>query len=271
MGNTYSIEVGIEEPCVGIDDTFEVQVELTDEEICEIIQGGIQLLQNDRVDIETYEYIEVLSKTAYSKLKSITESIASKKWGDKMLVSNSARYIYFLPEEIKQAIFNSKEVVELYSLIAKRESLSNIQFREDCNILFDNYNKGRWQNRLLPDPHWNNQPFRGIWNGHSVNGHKINCSKYEIHCNIEIIGIKTKISYSVVYLQETSELELFVNRYDDQVVKVFDNVLCEEGYFNIKRNPIGNPVYSFVIYADGGDSTKYVCTYMNILDKITKL
>ena len=41
MGKVYTIEVGVDYPWVGVDDTFEVNVEFTDNELEEIIQGGI--------------------------------------------------------------------------------------------------------------------------------------------------------------------------------------------------------------------------------------
>lgn len=41
MGNTYSIEVGIEEPCVGIDDTFEVQFTHSLFMLMEVIQQNM--------------------------------------------------------------------------------------------------------------------------------------------------------------------------------------------------------------------------------------
>ena len=121
MGKVYTIEVGVEFPFVGGDDTFKVNVEFTDKEMDEIIQGGIRLMHKDSMDIGSYEFIEVLSKSAYNKLNAIAEKVATEKWGDKMLIANSARYNYFLPDDISNAIFDSPEVNEIKNRRNKKE------------------------------------------------------------------------------------------------------------------------------------------------------
>ena len=271
MGKIYTIEVGVEYPQVEAEDTLEVQVEFTDEELKEIIQGGIRLMHNDSMDIGTYDFIEVLSKSAYSKLNALAENIASEKWGEKMLVSNGAKYIYFLPEDISDAIFDSDEAREIETKRKASSDQSAAQFHDDSRTLFDNHAKGRWQNRLLPDPHWNNAPFGGIWNGSPVGSFKDNYSKYGFHCTIELDGKKTEISYSVKYLPESYELELRVFEYNENVVRIFENTLTQEGYSIKERRPIGEPVYSYVIYAEGNDPKTFVSTYMNILDQVIRL
>ena len=168
MGKKYTIKVGVEYPWVGGDDVFEVNVEFTDKEVEEIIQGGIRLMHNDSMDIGSYEFIEVLSKTAFDKLNAIAEKVAAKKWGDQMLISNSARYNYFLPDDISDAIFNSQEVNDIYDQRNEKEEQSRLQFRADTQALFSNHKEGRWHDRLLPDPHWDNNPFGGSWTGPSI-------------------------------------------------------------------------------------------------------
>ena len=269
MGKVYTIEVAAEYPLV--DDTFEVNVEFTDKEIEEIIQGGIKLMHNDSMDIRTSEFIEVLSKTAYNKLNAIAEKVAAKKWGEEMLIANSARYIYFLPDEISDAIFDSSEVNEIYDQRNKNEEQSRLQFRADTDILFSNHKEGRWRDRLLPDPHWDNKPFGGIWTGHSIGSYEHNFPQYGFHCTIMIDGEKVEVSYEVRYFLESYEFELRVFEFNPKVVKIFEDRLNTEGYSIKKRLPIGEPVYSYVIYAEGNDPKKFVSTYMNILDEIINL
>lgn len=271
MGKIYTIEVGVDYPWVGADDTFEVNVEFTDKEIEEIIQGGIRLIHKDHLDIGTYEFIEVLSKTAFEKLNAIAEKVASEKWGDMMLVANSARYSYFLPDDISDAIFNSQEVIDIYDRRNEKEEQSRLQFRADTEVLFANHKEGRWHDRLLPDPHWDNKPFGGSWNGPSIGSFEHNFPIYGFHCTIVIDGKQTKIEYTVRYFLESYEFELRVFRYNLEVVKVFENRLKKEGYLIKKRLPIGEPIYSFVIYAEGNNPKHFVTTYMNILDEAIKI
>lgn len=261
----------MEYPWVGTDDVFEVNVEFTDKELEEIIQGGIRLMYNESMDIGTYEFIEVLSESAFDKLNAIAEKVASKKWGEKMLISNSARYNYFLPDDISDAIFDSKEVNDIYDRRSKDKEQSRLQFRADTKVLFSNHKEGRWSDRILPDPHWDNEPFGGSWKGPSIGSFEHNFPIYGFHCTIMIDGKKAEISYTVRYFLESYELELRVFEFNPKVVKIFEDRLCIEGYSIKKRLPIGDPVYSYAIYAKGGDPTKFVSTYMNILDEIINL
>ena len=271
MGKIYTIEVGVDYPFVGTDDTFEVNVEFTDKEIDEIIQGGIRLMHKDSMDLGTYEFIEVLSKTAFDKLNAIAEKVAAKKWGNQMLISNSARYNYYLPDDISDAIFDSQEVNDIYDRRDKNEEQSRLQFRADTEILFSNHKEGRWHDRLLPDPHWDNKPFGGIWNGPSIGSFEHNYPMYGFHCTIMIEGKDTEISYTVRYLLESYEFELRMFKYNEKVVKIFEDRLKVEGYSIKNKLPIGEPIYSFVIYAEGNDPKNFVSTYMNILDEVIKL
>lgn len=271
MGKIYTIKVGVEYPWVGGDDVFEVNVEFTDKEIEEIIQGGIKLMHNDSMDIGSYEFIEVLSKTAFDKLNSIAEKVASEKWGDQMLISNSARYNYFLPDDISDAIFNSQEVNNIYDRRNEKEEQSRMQFRADSQILFSNHKEGRWHDRILPDPHWDNKPFGGIWNGPSIGSFEHNFPIYGFHCTIMIDGKETEISYTARYFLESYELELRVFKYNEIIVKIFEDRLNEEGYSIKKKLPLGEPVYSFVVYAERNNPKDFVSTYMNVLDEAIKL
>lgn len=271
MGKVYTIEVGVEYPYVGADDTFEVTVEFTEKEINEIVQGGIRLMHKDTMNIGSYEFIEVLSKTAYDKLNTKAEKVASKKWGDKMLIANSARYNYFLPDDLSNAIFDSPEVNEINNQRDKNKEQSRLQFRADGKSLFSNHQEGRWGDRLLPDPHWDNKPFGGIWNGPSIGSFEHNFPLYGFHCTIIVDGKETRIDYTVRYFLESYELELRVFEYNPKIVTIFEDKLNMEGYSIKKRLPIGDPVYSYVIYSESNNPKKFVSTYMNILDEIIKL
>lgn len=270
MGNSYIIEVGVEYPWVGSENLFEIQFEFTEDELSEIIQGGIRLLYNESMHIGTYDFIEVLSKSAFSKLNSIAESVASEKWGDKMLIENGARYVYYLPDNIQEAIFESDEAHVIYNKRNKNEDLSHAQYKEDTRMLFSNHADGRWKDKLLPDPHWNNQPFGGSWSGHSIGSFEKEFPLYGFHCTILIDGKKTEVSYTVRYFLESYELELRVYKYDEKVVAAFEDILSKEGYIIKKKLPIGEPVYSYVIYSEGKNPELFCSTYMNVLDEIIR-
>lgn len=188
-----------------------------------------------------------------------------------MLVSNSASYIYFLPDDISHAIFDSKEVNDIYDKRNEKEEQSRLQFSEDTKTLFSNHRKGRWHNRLLPDPYWDNKPFGGSWSGPSIGSFENNFPTYSFHCSILIKGRKVEISYSVRHFLETYEFELRLSQYDKDVIRIFEERLNIEGYSIKRKLPIGEPVYSFAIYAEGNNPKDFVSTYMNVLDEVIKL
>ncbi len=45
----------------------------------------------------------------------------------------------------------------------------------------------------------------------------------------------------------------------------------QQGYSIKKRLPIGDPIYSYAVYAEGNNPKDFVSTYMNILDEAIKL
>ena len=86
-----------------------------------------------------------------------------------------------------------------------------------------------------------------------------------------IDGKETEISYTVRYFLESTEFELRVFEYNPEVVRIFEDRLIAEEYSIKKKLPIGEPIYSYAIYAEGDNPKKFVSTYMNILDEIIKL
>ena len=269
MGKKYTIEVGVEYPWIdSVDDTFEVEVEFTDKELEDISQGGIRLMHNDRLDIDTDEFIEVLSKTAFDKLNAIAEKVASEKWGDQMLIANSASYNYFLPDDISEAIFNSQEVNEIYEQRNMHEEQSRLQF---VTIYFSQIIRQVVGTTDCSLTHIGATNFSGIWAGPSIGSFEHNFPCYSIHCTIMIDGRGTEIEYTVRYFLNSYELELSVSKYNPQIVKIFVDRLNKEGYSIKKLLPIGEPIYSYAIYAEGYNPKDFVSTYMNVLDEAIKL
>ena len=74
------IEVGVDYPDVGLDDTFEIQLKLYESEIQSIIENGKKELWIDN-DRETLEYLEDFAPTAFKRANELAEEYASKKWG----------------------------------------------------------------------------------------------------------------------------------------------------------------------------------------------
>lgn len=80
-----------------------------------------------------------------------------------------------------------------------------------------------------------------------------------------------QISYTVRYFLKSYELEIRVFKYNAEIVKIFEDRLHAEGYSIKKRLPIGEPIYSYAVYAEGNNPKDFVSTYMNILDEAIKL
>jgi len=175
----YHIEVGIDTPWVGVDDVFEIDLELSNDEVNTIIEGGKKQLWVDN-DLKTWEYIESFTPSAYKRAIALAESYSVPIWGNKMLVENGAIYNLFLPDDISAAIFDSEECSIMQKAVTEMENRSKMWFDEDAKTLNQEYKSQRWGNRLLPNMHWSNQIFYGNWS-HSI-GKKM--SMYSIQTDI---------------------------------------------------------------------------------------
>lgn len=268
MSKQYTIKVSVDYPWVGHDDVFEILAEINENEIAEIVRGGIRILYEDRCETTVEEYVEAFSESAYARLNAIAEKVASEKWGEKMLIANGARYEYFLPDDIKHAIFGSNEARCIYKKRIEHKQLSQHRFHEDSALLHTNYSNGRWKGRLVPDPLWNNQYFGGVWHGSAVFGEE-NYSVYDLHCQIMVEGNILEIGYSIKYCLEYIRFNLCVYDYNYNVFRRFEDILGREGY-SVRGRGCGC-IYIHETYSELFDPTKYVKTYMNVLDEVIKL
>lgn len=139
------IEVGVDYPDVGLDDTFEIQLKLYESEIQSIIENGKKELWIDN-DRETWEYLEDFAPTAFNRANILAEEYAGKRWGEQMLIKNGARYEYFLPEEISTLIFDSEECEKVKQIVDNISNISKERFHSDTRILYEEKDKSEWGN-----------------------------------------------------------------------------------------------------------------------------
>ena len=99
------IEVGVDYPDVGLDDTFEIQLKLYENEIQSIIENGKKELWIDN-DRETWEYLEDFAPTAFNRANILAEEYAGKRWGEQMLIKKSVPSLNGYDMYIEQAVVN---------------------------------------------------------------------------------------------------------------------------------------------------------------------
>lgn len=262
----FEIEVGIDYPYVGLDDTFKLNIKLYEEEIRSIIKGGKKDLWIDN-ERETWEYLEDFAPTAFKRANKIAEEYASKRWGEQMLVKNGAKYDFFLPEEISTLIFDSEECEKVKQIVEDISNISKERFHSDTRILYEEKDKSEWGKLIVNDPHHDNQPFGGIWS-HTLGKNK---SEYLIHTSLIIKGCKIKVEYSQKYEIDSKILELRITPAQDRLHEILEKTLIENGYVIKKILPIGNPPYCKVFYVKGKRNESDIEIYIKILNNLSKL
>ncbi len=159
----YKIVVGIDNPPIDdINDDFEITLPISDDEVEAIINADLKLYWEKNA-VDTWEYIECFAPEAYKKGKALAEAYCVPKWGDKMKVENGAYYEFFLPDEINDKIINDPRWVYENNIRAEKREASRLQFHEDHKIFHQNNDNGRFKNKLIGDPLWNNSVFAGSW------------------------------------------------------------------------------------------------------------
>ena len=260
----FTIDVGIDRPYVGGDDVFEIEMTLFQDEIDTLIDEGIKLLWIDN-DLETCEYLEWFLPEAYKRANKLAEEYAVAKWGDKMLVGNGAYYNFFLPSEIEFAIYESDECKKLEKMIDELRQRSKNRFHEDDRCLFGENEKGRWHNRLLDDPQWDNRKFCGLWVGERK-------PHFGFHTSLMIDGCKIKFDYSQKYMLDSVELKLRLHPTQGKLQKIIERIVLKHGYKKIKDLLLDYPpVKEWVLYANKGMDDSGVEVFMESLDEFVKI
>ena len=262
---TFTIHVGIEYPPVDGDDVFEISFEMYEDEIQAIIEGGKKDLWKFN-DLSSSEFMEVFAPSAYKRACKVAEDFAVPEWGEKMLVVNGAKYDFFLPEEIECAIYESDECKKVQELSEKIREISRVRFHEDGNLLKSEQKKGRWGDRLIGDPHWNNNLFGGLW---SSGDRKV--SDYYIHTHMMLFGKTIEIDNSQNYYYDNVVLVLRLSPTITILQEIIENIVNENGYKITEIRPLGNPVHYWVLYAEGKKTESDIQVYMKVLDALAKL
>lgn len=267
----YKIEVGVEYPRLGLDDVFEISLSLFENEIQEIIEKAKNLYWVDNA-IDGWEYLE-LSQSAYHRAIEIAEKTAVSIWGNKMLTENGARYDFFLPDEINEAIFDSPDAIKEQEIRKHRQDISRVRFRADAKTLKEEYGKGRWTDLLLPEPQWDNQIIYGSWS--SSSGER--AAQYSLGANANVLGKEIiKTSYDVHYRRDDVIIWIDVYSYNELV----ENLLYE--FISSKGNLYGHNDFttriidypatrSIRLIVSGISQEADLNMYMSLLDELISL
>lgn len=263
---TFVFEVGVEYPNVGYDDVFELEIGLTTEEINSIVENGKKQLWLDN-ELEPCEYLESFAKTAFERACKLAEEYAVKRWGSRLTLEQGAKYSFFLPDEISDAIFESEECDLFKNKSREIETISKERFHSDTRILYEHKEKCDWGKLIQNDKHWDNQPFGGQWS-HTLG--KI-ASQYDIHTNLNCGSQTIKISYAQKYQLDSKILELSLFPTQEDIENLIKQKLIDNAYKITEILPIGEPKYSWVLYAEGKKDESDVYMYIDILDQIAKM
>lgn len=161
----YTVNVDVEYPFINDrEDTFEIKLKISNEEIARIVEGDYNLLWNDN-GADSWEYIECFAPDAYKRGVALAEEFCVPKWGEQMRVSNGAQYSFFLPDEIWEKVENNPRRQKEVELRKRLKEESRFKFHEESDILEKEHKKGRFKKRLRPYLNNHNAAFDGLWAG----------------------------------------------------------------------------------------------------------
>lgn len=209
----YKTDVGIEPSyLVDYDDVFEIELPISDDEVKAIINGALKLYWV-RNAIDTWEYIEVFAPEAFKRGVAIAEAYCVSKFGDDLKVENGIIYEIFLPDEIHDELINDPRWVNEKIIRSRQKESSRKQFHEDHRLFHAENEKGRFRNKLIGDPLWNNSVFSGLWS----EGHEEYAGEYGLHT---IIMYNIEFGYQRIYKRDEVEFRVAIrypiNKYLDE-------------------------------------------------------
>ena len=265
----YQIKVGIEFPDVGPDDVFEISLPLYKSEIDEVVEKTKKLtwVDNDLLGSELLEF----SKSAHERAVKIAEETAVQIWGEKMLIKNGAEYGFFLPDEVNEAIYDSPDAIEEKNHRHHLQEVSKLRFRNDAKALNEEEAKGRWGERLLPEPRWNNNKIYGIWN--SSGGER--AALYSLNADLLFEDKRVKTSYEVIYRRDDIIIWIDVTPSSSTIEKLLNDFVIvkgkQYGHSNLKIKMVDYERFqTFRIIVTGVSQEADLNLYMSLLDELIK-
>lgn len=171
-------------------------------------------------------------------------------------VANGAQYVFFLPDEVEDAISNDINHIKEIKLREKLKEESRKNFHEEHEILMGEYWKGRFKDRLQPDPESNNAVFHGLWEG--AGQYHDYAGDYWFEARIIANWHDIEVNYFKRYMRDETKLEIQIKYGSLSNAK---NACGELGYENYQQN--GNRL---ITTAKGGNTD--IKLFMRVIDKI---
>lgn len=271
----FKIEVRVESP-YEIDEKIEIELGMTQKEIDTLVDKSKKfVLETDFSQLDgeyddlsgPWEYIENFLPLVNRRANKIVEPLAVAKWGKKMRVINGARYSYYLPDEISDAIFESEEIVSAYKKRNENSERAKKRFYDDWDFLQSEITKERWGNRLIKV---DDEIFSGI-----SNSGRLSDFFYETHIMIE--GVKHNLSYQQTYCLNNTILRLDLSvdywkgmKITEKIPKIMESVVESFGYPIIKSKGL-DKLEHFFMYVDMGADDSGVEIFSAVLDELVKL
>lgn len=255
MVKEYTVTVGINYPYIGGEDTFEIKLTMSDDDIKKLVEEDLKFIWVSN-SIDSWEYIEAFLPEVYQKGVALAEEYCVPIWGEQMKVANGAQYEFFLPDEVEEAISNDVKHIKERRLRKKLQEESRKKAHEEYDVLMDEYRKGRLKDRLRPDPQSNNAVFTGLWSGSGQ--YHDRAGDYWFEASIISNGHDIVVNYFKKYMRNETELEIGI-KYGS--LSCVENACRELGYEEYQTN--GNYLKTL---SKGGNSD--IEFFMRVIDKI---
>lgn len=250
MGKKYIFDLGIEARIEDpLDDLFEVEIELTQEEHDRIYAAYVEYMWDEYDLAELFrDYLPDLEE----KIIAVAEPVAVKKWGDAARRENGARFTVCDPGFIQDEYEGSED--ERVFREAQRRMKDNCkrQSRYEHDLLISECGKGRW-------PHLREAgSFKGLFACFCATGSMKADYSMECQCN----GMH--VDYCKRYTLKGSKMEIRLYGSKSYGMSLIDDYLRTCGRDVEVKDMTGH----YLVYVPAREDESDIAILMAVLDRL---
>lgn len=249
MGKKYCFEIGIEAPINSLDDLFEIEVELSQEEHDKMYAAYVEYMwDGDDLSELFRDYLPDLNM----KIIGLAEPVAIAKWGEVARLENGARYSICDPREIEEEYEESEDEKEFYEAQKRMQKNCKRQSEYEHDLLFRQHNEGRWTQIRKAGP------FEEIFACYRTTGGRE--AYYSMECKFN----RMHIEYCKRYTLKGSKMEIRFYGSKTYGAQLINDYLSKCGREINVRDMTGH----YLVYVPAKEDESDIKIILSILDKL---
>ena len=197
-----------------IDDTFTIDVPISDEEVAKITEAAIHYYWAVVGKAED-EYL-FYAPEAQNKAMGLAKDYCANKWGEQPWMDNVAYFEFLLPEDFWDRVHNDEKYQAEVTYRERREMMSRTQCFQERKLLVEENERGRFKDRICTNP-LTNSVFSGCW----IPGENNRAGDYCFDAYIKTNGGIINAHYFKLFEKDDAQLEISIENCD-QLTSFFE-------------------------------------------------